>query len=395
MGAMAVGVFLLCPLLIPTLLERARGGYNDTSVSVLTHFQANLADYLLCSPLHSSLGVTQDPVKLAGTSVENILTPGYLVMGLALVSLYFLWRRLYPWIVVMLTGFILSFGFDFTAGSHSSFNHVLLLAVSGAPGAGFASPWDTSGIVLLAQHIVAAPKAILTAQATIPMPFAWVPTLVPPLKILKVTARFGIIALLSCAVLAAFGLTTVRQYYDRRGHKAFGAIFSCICLAAILWEYLAIPYPIHRTPISRFYRQLARHQERFAIVEVPLRSDLSIFQYYQTVHDKPIFAGTLSRQSSHSKRFIDQNPLLSCFNAWNSEVPPDLDALSRGDLSRSLNNLRRVKARYIVVHKLNVRESDALTLYRLLSGPGQLPTVWDDREIRVFEIPVNPHANAQ
>jgi hypothetical protein len=212
------------------------------------------------------------------------------------------------------------------------------------------------------------------------------PQLLPPLAAFKVPSRFGLLVIFGIAIFAACGLAHLQE---RWRNKIPPKVLSLLCGALVLLGYLSVPYPLHSTQIPKFYQWVAIQKDNFALVDAPLSSGGAIYQWYQTTHDKPIFTGLVSREPSNAHLFIDDNALLHFLSSdflatsdWQKEVK----VLSQGEaLSKSLQQLRSVHARYIVVHKMWMNPIAQSDLDKLLSQAG-LSVIWNDKQLKVYRL---------
>ncbi len=86
-------------------------------------------------------------------------------------------------------------------------------------------------------------------------------------------------------------------------------MLSIGAIALIAIELFPIPYPQLTADVPRWYYQLAQEPGEFSILELPPQSDFwtgEYRMYYQTVHGKEIFGGSLSREYPHP--FLESTP---------------------------------------------------------------------------------------
>lgn len=390
-SALAVSLvagLLLSPLLVPTIAEKIASqsrneNYMNPSYGALGLLKSQPQDYLKPNPL--------SPLKRGYLDenlfyIERSLSPGYLLLLLALPGVYSSFKKQFPWLWVMGIAFILSCGHNLAIAENSDFPQIILLLLGGAPGFGAGMPWNNHNILTMAQQIVMAPLSILTAQTTIGMPFGWVQELLTPLRALRVAARFGLLFNIALAIFAAMGLSYLQGRWKKRISPR---LLAAIGVAVLFCEYFSLPYPIYSTEIPSFYTSLAKAKEKFAIVDVPLRAEGSRYQYFQTLHHKPIFMAVVSRERKTVLDHINNNAILKfASNIVNYEYKgkdPLVVLTQCKDLDAEIRNLKQLNAKYIVVHK-QILPGNALSAFERMMQKHGVRKVWDDNELSAYSV---------
>jgi len=218
------------------------------------------------------------------------------------------------------------------------------------------------------------------AQATIPLPYQALYALVPGFAVMRVPARFIVLASLALAVLIGYALAALGQ--RRPGSRRSGLIAAAVgALLAI--EFLAVPYPLagvgYKIP---FYAAVAREPGNFALLELPLRP-MSDYLAYQTVHGKPLVHGYLSRQPPDP--FVAGTPVLHYLL---NSTP--VGALAPADAAAGVAALRAANVRYAIVHWWAFTDAEAATMRAKLAAvfPGQTPR--DDPAHRMAIYTIGP-----
>jgi len=161
-------------------------------------------------------------------------------------------------------------------------------------------------------------------------------------KLLKIPDRFNLMLSLPAAVMVGYAVADFVTR-KRKLRLAFPALVSLL----LLFEYLGIPVDMHELQISPFYEDLAREEEAFGIVELPIDFHRTAKRYmlYQSVHGHPIVEGHISRRSAEAVAFLEAHPLLRGIHQ-EGEIDPRL-----ADVSRQLRTLREAGFRYVIIHK--------------------------------------------
>ncbi len=317
--ATALGLFLIG--FAPLLVMAARDLLLEGPVTVrgwggAPSFQADLLAFITPSPLHPLLGPLVTPIagRFSGNLAEATVFTGYLPLTLALVAIAKL-RATQPWVRF----------------------------------------WSFALLVFFLLSLGPFPRILGKGIKVIPLPYQIIMR-TPILGNLRVPSRFAIMAMLSLAVLAAF---SCRRLFATAGSSvARGGLFLFIA-AAITFEYLAIPFATFRPSAPGIYGQIAKEPGAFTILEIPLgrTSGLtkgigefrSSFLFNQTVHEKKLVGGHISRVAEAKIRALMSRPLLrKILELQGEKLPPDTTA-ERPDLT-PLDDLMALGVQYVIVH---------------------------------------------
>ena len=205
-----------------------------------------------------------------------------------------------------------------------------------------ALPWCISAIVL-AVLALGSSLQVNGHLLPIPLPYALVkPTLLG--TFLRHPNRFNIALGLPVSVLVALGwnaIQTKSAFQRRQG------LWSTLGLSLlILLEYCVLPVSTVPEPTSPFYRRLRAEEGTFAVADFPI--DMGRDKYYlftQTLHERPIVGGHVSRPPADAHAFVEAVPVLTA----GREAPPEQGELIA--VSRELEPLAGVGVRYVMVHK--------------------------------------------
>ena len=184
--------------------------------------------------------------------------------------------------------------------------------------------------------------------------------------------RFNIMVSICLALVAAHSVAGILKRTSRNR----AALIVIALSGIVLLEYWSWPFPTTQPEVPSFYHQLAAQPDNFAIVDVPISNDLSKqHMYYQTVHEKPIVTGHVSRPPQHAYDFITSSGLLH--EMWQGQ-----ETGSTGNPVLDLKSLEDANVRYLIAHRDSLAEEELETLDSYLSRP---PFFSDDRLI-VYQI---------
>jgi hypothetical protein len=257
----------------------------------------------------------------------------------------------------------------------------------GFPGNALSPPWDFSATFRFALEIIARPESFFTAGTVVMLPYSYLFRLVPMLRAFRNPVRILEVVSLSLSVLSGYGLKILLQSTAARFGKVAAALVIAVCGAIFTYELLPVPYPVTRWPVSPFFYRLASDPAEYAVVNVPL-SDLEPMMMEPSIHHKAVFDGRLSRTPPNAYDFLKTNAFLQYCTLSSARAPAFpvyREKLTLGNLHLGLVQLRRVGARYIILHKQqckNVPGTEEMLERRL-----HLETAWDDSDIRAYRIP--------
>ncbi len=210
--------------------------------------------------------------------------------------------------------------------------------------------WFWLGMAILILTLAPGPELLINRQLypQVPMPYRLVAWL-PPIQMLGPAQRFNALLALPIAVLSGFGALALREWLAKRRLGkwiARPAVFVTLLGGLILLDYLSIPTATVSAHIPAFYYSLAKEPGDFAIVGMPgKRHFTENYMFYQTVHERPLLGGHVSRLPPEALDFASSVPLIA-----DMYVDLAIDT-SLPDVSHQLSMLADVGFRYIIIHK--------------------------------------------
>jgi hypothetical protein len=205
---------------------------------------------------------------------------------------------------------------------------------------------------------------------------------VPLLKFGRSPSRLAIFLMLALAITVGYGCAALERRW--RWFKWITILIG----ALVFVEYLIIPMRLdnHAVSIPAYYDQLAKENQEIAVLDVPIdlhgaQGPAAKYMLYQTVHQKPIVGGYISRTPSKAlwlfeRPFLHQLRSRIYDDTEPYSFPPDV-------MARGLEDLRSLDVQYVILHKdeLSVEDSQVVrtALGTLLSDPkheDDVITVW-------------------
>lgn len=175
-----------------------------------------------------------------------------------------------------------------------------------------------------------------------------------PISAIRSPDRFNLLAVFSLSVSAGLGAA-----YLARQRRWLSIPVALLVIA----EYLCIPLPAWDAdipPASPFFEQMAQEKAEYGVVDYPMGYTMSkLWLYYQTLHDKPLVEGHVSRYTPEGYALIASQPLLQALYQT-AEKPiripremfePNDDTAPVSALGPALRSLDASGVRYVLLHK--------------------------------------------
>lgn len=270
-------------------------------------------------------------------------------------------------------------------------------------GVGLASRWQNRSL-FAASFIIfwvlsLGPTLMIGGRSTgIPMPYRYLQTL-PVIGEVRMPARFTVMTMLALAILAGAGLNRLISAWRIWPKRAL----TTAVLTALSLEFWSVPYPMDELPEPQLYATLA--QRSGTLLDLPLgwRTGLrvdpyerTIFQYYQTLHERPTLGGHVSRFPPRTREYYLHDPGLSALFHL-AQQPLDF-GLSPETLSATFDFLAIdaiIVHRYAHFHAVRMRllSDEAVTRYtKAIMDSGLMRLSAADEDRLAFERVVDPRS---
>jgi hypothetical protein len=216
-----------------------------------------------------------------------------------------------------------------------------------------------------------------------PMPYALFLRL-PLLKFGRSPSRLAIFLVLALAIIAGYGCAALERRW-----KWFKWI-TILIAAFIFAEFLIIPMRLDDRAVSipAYYSFLAEEDQELAVLDVPIdlygaQGPAAQYMLYQTVHQKPIVGGYISRTPTRLLHMLER-PFLNQLRArMYGDVEPY--EFSPDVMAQGLEDLYSLDVQCVVLHKGELSAEDCqvvrMALDALLSEP-----VYEDGAILVWRF---------
>ena len=190
-------------------------------------------------------------------------------------------------------------------------------------------------------------------HATIPLPHLALYYLIPFLDNCRTTGRFFVIASLSFAVLTGYGVSELLK--SKENNKKMVAI---VIGSLIIFEYLAIPFPLSAVSEPSFYKEISQDRDNYALLEIPATLNYSAGVntiYYQTIHGKPVVGNWAARFPANARDFELNTPVIRELTYLQ---PFTVDILNQDINQIGTSVLNYYNISYIVLHKNYMNDTE-------------------------------------
>jgi len=262
---------------------------------------------------------------------------------------------------------------------------ILMTVVSLVVGSRAVHKWGLIAIVFLV--LCLGPVLHIAGETLWSMPyrvFFWIPLL----KFGRSPSRLALFVMLALAMVVALGCSLLERKYQW---------FSWVTLligGVIFVEFLVVPMRLDAEPanIPSYYYQLAdRDRDDGAILDIPIdlygaQGPAARYMLYQTVHERPIVSGYISRTPSKVLYPFDY-PFLYELRA---RIYGDTDAyeFSPEMLAEGLEDVRKLDVQLVILHKDVLSQQDWGVIAEALNSIMPTPEFQDD-VIAVWRVPAD------
>ena len=163
----------------------------------------------------------------------------------------------------------------------------------------------------------------------------------PVIWLVRHPVRVNVLVGFGVAASGGVGLAALLRRMQGRWWVVAGG-----AMGLLLVEYMIVPAPTTRAEVPAYYDWLRAEPGEGAVLELPMgRQPSKYYMYYQTIHNRPMVEGLVSRTPEEAYAFIDQIPILrSVRDCGHFSLPP-------ASLVPFLADLGAIGIDQVVIHK--------------------------------------------
>jgi len=226
----------------------------------------------------------------------------------------------------------------------------------------------------------------------IPLPYV-ILMHIPVFSMARVPSRWDVLVMLSLAILSGYGLNYIFSIIKNKSPTKSGkeSIIFIILFCLILFEFLAVPFPMSSAEVPAIYKQLAIETDDYAILEIP-GSAAANYMYFQTIHEKKLVNGYVSRTPDYALKFMSIPLISDLISPSNTPIMGDIirQKIKKQNQTELLSLLCNYNIRYIIIHKGYLSDKEFSFASNLIRDAlGIEPVAYDNEGLWVYHIPTS------
>ena len=361
-GVALISGIVIFPSLFPLLNEFRTSTFDYFGFSGIVIYSSDLLAFLLPSQLHPLLGKFVETLyqNITGGIAEYTIFPGYTVIFLVLFAIIKIKTKEIRFWALSAGGFIV-----LSLGPVLHLNGIV------------------TGIIDGEKVAIALPYALITK--------------IPLISIARVPVRWDVMIMLSFSVLAGYGMANIfsrfRGMYltDKICRPSVNMVLCVILSSLILFEFLAVPFPMTDLSIPYFYNTIKEDPGDVAVLEIPGFVHPE-YMYYQTFHEKKLVTG-YAHIPDQNLKFIQNNPAIKNLLMFNQDpakpISEQRDIIDQDTQIISILNYYSIK--YVVIHWTDL-SPEQTAFIKALSGKyfGSTAPLYNTINYTLYEMPEEP-----
>ena len=197
----------------------------------------------------------------------------------------------------------------------------------------------------------------------ITLPYAFFHEYLPFFSVMRTPYRFAVFVTLAIAAVACYGLDALSgrpgeseggESPSKGASRMRGVVLPAIVGSLLMLELWNIPFAAKEVVVPDVYFELAKEEGEFGVLDLPRDKYRKVADYmmYQTVHEKPIAMGLISRRTEK------QEQMQAIITSPRYMRPDDLTG-------EDLEWLRSKGFRYVIYHSMTDEKDTILSVLRL------------------------------
>lgn len=217
---------------------------------------------------------------------------------------------------------------------------------------------------------------------TIHLPYYYLSSL-PPFSLMRSPNRFLMLTCFCLAIGAAFGWRLLSEKMVERGLSRRGryVVFLSVSLFFFVESMCSLTVPKSKSTLSHpFFDKLSEQPDHYPVLTIPLpQQDFSLPLYHQTIHEKPLFGGYISRDPIRGEQFIDSNAFLDFAREGRL-------AITRAEVANLKRLLNRWKVPFLIIYKGGIT-NQSLTFLNDWGNKSIGTPSYEDDDFLIFNLP--------
>jgi hypothetical protein len=211
---------------------------------------------------------------------------------------------------------------------------------------------------------------------------------IPVIGAARMPTRFGVLVLLGASMLLAFALRDLRTRWRRP------ALTTACVGGLLLIELSPAPRPVHSAAVPSVYRIIAADPRPIRVLNLPfgLSDGLSSYgsttpawQFFQTVHEKPLLGGALSRLPRSRIEYYERRHVTGVLLHLSARRPVSADRFASA-VARAREIRDELNVGYVVIDVGRASEE----LVAFAHAAFDLVPIATDGPFHLFRTPLTP-----
>jgi hypothetical protein len=198
----------------------------------------------------------------------------------------------------------------------------------------------------------------------------------PFFSLIKAPCRFSVMVIFCLILLFSFGLRKISKKISKKPIIFFIGFL-------VLFEFFAAPYVTTKLEIPEFYENISEEKEDYAILDIPIR-EISTYLYYQTIHEKKMIGGYVSRTPYYARENLYKTPLFRKFMT-NHNLEKNL-TWSESELKDAYGAFKEFNIKFVIIHKNHMFNGEIQETQNFVSKISNVTKTYEDDKIISFKI---------
>jgi len=209
----------------------------------------------------------------------------------------------------------------------------------------------------------------------------------PMMRYFKVFDRFCILEHLSLMIFVAPHLGTIGKHLSGQLRISASWWWTLLLVLSVVQAWHG-PMPMTDKKPSPFYHRITKEAGDFVLAELPLEREGCIVvghaMYCQTIHHKRLVNGEASRMPADIFERLAKHRIIDLLEKY---TDPNKYPVSPGELQACLEDARKIRLRYVVLHLAMMDSGGRKTLEDFLRDEARATLDYEEPGMRVYRLP--------